>query len=106
MLVQTQRAIENLKASGLKRSEFHVRTPYQVYGDTEIVLFCKMERAIEVAPKLAEHKELLWNPELRTFLLEEFSGKGPLIPSSFLQGKIGEEFAQFYHTVCGEKNGK
>jgi hypothetical protein len=65
MLVQTQRAIDNLLAAGLKRKEFRAKVETKrceggtYYGDVQIVLLCPTERAVEVAPALAKHFEVV-----------------------------------------------
>ena len=58
-------AIRDLKACGLARNQFRVRTiarrvhdhgiSYQEYHGITITTFAKLERMIELAPKLAEH---------------------------------------------------
>ena len=60
MIEQTKNAIEALKACGLARSEYSVRTPLQgrgqnaYYGDAEISLRCNRARQFELIDKLAE----------------------------------------------------
>jgi hypothetical protein len=57
MLEQTKRAIEALKAAGLKRSEFSVRTPMNSRGEYEetiIMLRAPRERQVEVVPAIVE----------------------------------------------------
>lgn len=61
MLVQTQRAIANLKAAGLKRNEFKVQVERKQvgrdveYGDLNITLLCSHERAVELTPELVKY---------------------------------------------------
>lgn len=55
---QAKRAIDGLKAAGLRRREFRVRTErhkvgrYVEYGDARIGVYCFGERAAEVTPAL------------------------------------------------------
>ena len=58
MLPQTKYTIDSLKACGLKRKEFRVRTPWnrklQGYDTSSIVLLCSKERNLELVPELAK----------------------------------------------------
>ncbi|GEM_PF-2756052 len=58
MLPQTKYAVDDLKACGLKRKEFRIRTPWnariQGYGETHITLLCSAKRRLELVPELAK----------------------------------------------------
>jgi hypothetical protein len=58
MLSQTKDTIEILRACGLKRKEFRVRTPWnrkvQGYDASSIVLLCPQERKLALVPALAK----------------------------------------------------
>jgi hypothetical protein len=59
MLSQTKDAITALKACGLQRHEFRVRTPWnaqiQGYDEPIITLLCPRERWLALLPAFARH---------------------------------------------------
>lgn len=61
MLEQTKNAINDLKASGLKRNEFRVQCERLSagYGDANIVIFCSLSRTLDLLPELVKRFKVI-----------------------------------------------
>lgn len=87
MIEQAKNAAQLLRACGLKRSDYRVRTErimrgrtFVGYGDARIVILCSRERELEVMEELAKRfhvTKVLWEGTFHTLLVKPASRKYP-----------------------------